>query len=150
MDFNLTKSQEDIKKAAREFAEGEFPDIAQEHDQQEKYPRDLVTKAAGLGFIGLNFPEKYGGSGYGYLEKCLVAEEFWRVDPGLGSALISATFGADMVELYGTEEQKRNYLTPLTKGEAIMGSAITEPDAGRAQHSAEKKTRTSPLRNQER
>jgi acyl-CoA dehydrogenase len=130
MDFNLTKDQEDIKKAAREFAEGEFPEIAQEHDQQERYPRDLVRKAADLGFIGLNFAEEYGGSGYGYLEKCLVTEEFWRVDPGLGSVLISATFGADMVELYGTEEQKKHYLTPLTRGEAVMGSAITEPDAG--------------------
>ncbi|HUV59669.1 MAG TPA: acyl-CoA dehydrogenase family protein, partial [Desulfatiglandales bacterium] len=99
MDFDLTKNQEDIKKAAREFAEGEFPEIAQECDQQEKYPRELVTKAAELGFIGLNFPEEYGGSGYGYLEKCLITEEFWRVDPGLGSVLISATFGADMVDL---------------------------------------------------
>lgn len=130
MDFTLTKDQKDVKQAAREFAEGEFPELAQECDREEKYPRDLVTKAANLGFIGLNFPEEYGGSGYGYLEKCLVTEEFWRVDPGLGSVLISATFGADMIELYGTDEQKKKYLTPLTKGEAVMGSAITEPDAG--------------------
>ena len=130
MDFDLTKDQEDIKKAAREFAEGEFPEIAQECDQQEKYPRDLVTKAAGLGFVGINFPEEYGGSGYGYLEKCLITEEFWRVDPGLGSVVIAAPFGADMLLLYGTEEQKKKYIIPLTKGEAIMGSAITEPNAG--------------------
>ena len=130
MDFTLTKDQKDVKQAAREFAEGEFPELAQECDREEKYPRDLVAKAANLGFIGLNFPEEYGGSGYGYLEKCLVTEEFWRVDPGLGSVLISATFGADMIELYGTDEQKKKYLTPLTKGEAVMGSAITEPDAG--------------------
>ncbi|MCK4787829.1 MAG: acyl-CoA dehydrogenase family protein, partial [Desulfobacteraceae bacterium] len=52
------------------------------------------------------------------------------VDPGLGSVLISATFGADMIELFGTEEQKKSYLVPVTKGEAVMGSAITEPDAG--------------------
>ena len=130
MDFDLTKDQQDIRKAAREFAEGEFPEIAQECDQEEKFPRDLVTRAAELGFIGLNFPEEYGGSGYGYLEKCLITEEFWRVDPGLGSVVIAATFGADMVELYGTESQKKKYLIPLTKGEAIMGSAITEPDAG--------------------
>jgi alkylation response protein AidB-like acyl-CoA dehydrogenase len=130
MDFTLTKDQKDVKQAAREFAEGEFPELAKECDREEKYPRDLVTKAANLGFIGLNFPEEYGGSGYGYLEKCLVTEEFWRVDPGLGSVLISATFGADMIELYGTDEQKKKYLTPLTKGEAVMGSAITEPDAG--------------------
>jgi len=130
MDFNLTREQRDIRKAAREFAEGEFPEIAQACDQEEKYPRFLVEKAAELGFIGLNLPEKYGGSGYGYLEKCIVSEEFWRVDPGLGSVLISATFGADMIELYGRDEQKEKYLIPLTKGEAVMGSAITEPDAG--------------------
>ena len=130
MDFDLTKDQQDIKKAAREFAEGEFPEIAQECDQQEKYPRDLVTKAAELGFVGINFPEEYGGSGYGYLEKCLITEEFWRVDPGLGSVVIAAPFGADMLLLYGTEEQKKKYIIPLTKGEAIMGSAITEPNAG--------------------
>jgi len=130
MDFSLTKEQRDIKKAAREFAEGEFPEIAQECDQEEKYPPDLVKKAADLGFIGINLPEEYGGSGYGYLEKCLISEEFWRVDPGLGSVLISATFGADMIELFATEEQKKSYLIPITKGETVMGSAITEPDAG--------------------
>jgi alkylation response protein AidB-like acyl-CoA dehydrogenase len=130
MNFNLTREQRDIRKAAREFAEGEFLEIAQACDQEEKYPRDLVKKAAELGFIGLNLPEKYGGSGYGYLEKCIVSEEFWRVDPGLGSVLISATFGADMIDLYGREEQKKKYLIPLTRGEAVMGSAITEPDAG--------------------
>jgi alkylation response protein AidB-like acyl-CoA dehydrogenase len=130
MDFDLSKEQRDIKKAARRFAEGEFPNIAQECDRQEKYPRDLVTKAAELGFIGINIPNEYGGGGCGYLEKCIITEEFWRVDPGLGSVLIAATFGADMVDLYGTREQKRKYLTPLTTGQAVMGSAITEPDAG--------------------
>ena len=130
MDLKLTREQQDIRKAAREFAEGEFPEIAQACDQEETYPRHLVKKAAELGFIGLNLPEKYGGSGYGYLEKCIVSEEFWRVDPGLGSVLISATFGADMIELYGRDEQKEKFLTPLTSGEAVMGSAITEPDAG--------------------
>jgi alkylation response protein AidB-like acyl-CoA dehydrogenase len=130
MDFNLTKEQQDIKKAAKEFAEGEFPEIAEECDREEKYPSDLVKRAADLGFIGINLPEEYGGAGYGYLEKCLISEEFFRVDPGLGSVLISATFGADMIELFGTEEQKKSYLVPVTKGEAVMGSAITEPDAG--------------------
>ena len=130
MDFNFTKEQLDIKKAAKEFAEGDFTEIAEECDREEKYPFDLVKRAADLGFIGINLPEEYGGSGYGYLEKCLISEEFFRVDPGLGSVLISATFGADMIELFGTEEQKESYLVPVTKGEAVMGSAITEPDAG--------------------
>lgn len=78
MDFDLSKEQQDIKTAAREFAE-----IARECDREERYPTELVKKAAELGFIGINLPEEYGGSGYGYLEKCLVTEGFWRVDPGL-------------------------------------------------------------------
>lgn len=130
MDFDLTKEQKDIKKAAREFAEGEFPEIAEDCDREEKYPFYLVKRAADLGFIGINFPEEYGGGGYGYVEKCLVSEEFFRVDPGLGSVLISAAFGADMIIIFGTEAQKKGYLVPITKGESVMGSAITEPDAG--------------------
>jgi len=130
MDFDLSKDQLDIKKAAREFAEGEFPEIAEMCDREEKYPKELVRKAAELGFVGISLPEEYGGSGYGYLEKCLVNEELWRVDPGLGSAVTAATFGADMILLYGSNEQKRKYIPPLVKGDAVMGSAITEPNAG--------------------
>lgn len=130
MDFDLTKEQQDLKSAAREFAEGEFPQIAQQCDEEERYPRDFVRKAAELGFIGINFPEEYGGSGYDYVEKCLITEEFCRVDPGLGAVLSSADFGADMVDLYGTDEQKKRYLSPLTRGEAVMGAAISEPDCG--------------------
>lgn len=130
MDFDLNKDQLDIKKAAREFAEGEFPELAEVCDREERYPQGLVRKAADLGFIGISLPEEYGGSGYGYLEKCLVNEEFWRVDPGLGSVLAAATFGADMILLYGTKEQKEKYLPPLIRGEVVMGSAITEPNAG--------------------
>jgi len=130
MDFDLSKDQLDIKKAAREFAEGEFPEIAEMCDREEKYPKELVRKAAELGFVGISLPEEYGGSGYGYLEKCLVNEELWRVDPGLGSAVTAATFGADMILLYGNNDQKRKYIPPLVKGDAVMGSAITEPNAG--------------------
>ncbi|RJR31343.1 MAG: acyl-CoA dehydrogenase [Desulfobacteraceae bacterium] len=130
MDFDLSKDQLDIKKAAREFAEGEFPEIAETCDREERYPQALVRKAAELGFVGISLPEEYGGSGYGYLEKCLVNEELWRVDPGLGSAVTAATFGADMILLYGSREQKERYIQPLVKGDAVMGSAITEPNAG--------------------
>lgn len=128
--FELTPEQKDIQKAAREFAQGEFPQRAREADQAEECPRELYKMAADLGFQGLFFPEAYGGAGLGYLEFCLAVEEFWRVDPGLGQALGSVTFGADLLLLYGTEEQKQRYLPPLTSGRAVMGAAITEPDAG--------------------
>lgn len=130
MDFNLTKEQRDIKKAARDFAEGEFPDIAKECDREEKADRNLMRKACELGFVGVFIPEEYGGAGYGYLESALVMEEFWRVDPGLGGQIQSICFGSEMILLFGTEEQKKKYLPPLCSGDAISGTAVTEPDAG--------------------
>jgi alkylation response protein AidB-like acyl-CoA dehydrogenase len=129
VDFELTNRQRQICLAAREFAEGEFPGIAREYDRREEFPRDLWKKACALGFIGLFIKKEYGGLGLGFLEFAMVMEEFWRVDPGCGNILLTA-FGSELIQLYGTEEQKRKYLPPLTKGEAIMGTAITEPDAG--------------------
>jgi len=129
MDFELTNRQKQMRLAAREFAEGEFPGIAREYDRREEFPRELWKKACELGFIGLFIKKEYGGLGLGFLEFSMVMEEFWRVDPGCGNILLAA-FGAELIQLYGTEEQKRKYLPPLTKGKAIMGTAITEPDAG--------------------
>ena len=129
MDFDLTNRQKQIRLAAREFAEGEFPGVAREHDRQETFPKELWKKACDLGFIGLFLKKEYGGLGLGFLEFAMVMEEFWRVDPGCGNILLTA-FGSELIQLYGTEEQKKKYLPPLTKGKAIMGTAITEPDAG--------------------
>lgn len=130
MDFELSKEQQDIQKAAREFAEGEFVDIARDCDLNEKFPRSLLEKAADLGFIGVFIDEKYGGAGLGFLEHALILEEFWRIDPGLSQVLCSVTFGSEVFILFGNEDQKSKYLPPLTQGKAIMGFAITEPDAG--------------------
>ena len=129
MDFELTNRQKQICRAAREFAEGEFPGIAREYDRREEFPRELWKKACELGFIGVFIKKEYGGLGLGFLEFAMVMEEFWRVDPGCGNILLTA-FGSELIQLYGTEEQKKRYLPPLTRGEAIMGTAITEPDAG--------------------
>ncbi len=130
MNFDLTKEHRDIKKAAREFALGEFVDVARDYDLNETFPTEILNKARALGFIGLFVPEHYEGPGFGYLEQALVLEEFWRVDPGIAQELASVTFGAEELLLYGTEEQKNTYLPPLFTGNAIMGFAITEPDAG--------------------
>lgn len=130
MDFDLSKEQKDIKKAAREFAEKEFTRIAKECEEKEAVPKELLRKGAELGFVGVFIPEAYGGAGLGFLEHALILEEFWRVDPGLGQQFCSLTFGSEELILFGSEEQKQRYLPMLTSGEAIMGFAITEPDAG--------------------
>jgi alkylation response protein AidB-like acyl-CoA dehydrogenase len=130
MDFTLSKEHKDIQKAAREFAVGEFTNVAREYDLNETFPQKILDKARRLDLIGLFIPEAYGGPGLGYLEQALVMEEFWKVDPGIGQELCSVTFGAEELLLFGTEEQKKKYLPPLFTGNGIMGFAITEPDAG--------------------
>lgn len=130
MNFDLTDEQKDIIRAAREFAEKEFPNVAQECDRKEEVPMYLWKKACELGFEGVWIPESYGGAGLGFLEHSLITEELWRVDPGIGLFLISATFGSEMIFLFGTEDQKMKWLSPLVQGKAITGAAITEPDAG--------------------
>ncbi|MFZ0241346.1 MAG: acyl-CoA dehydrogenase family protein [Desulfobacterales bacterium] len=130
MDFNLTKEQRDIVKAARKFALGEFPGRAVEFDREEKFDYAIWKKACDLGFVGVFIDEKYGGAGYGFFEHCLLNEEFWAVDPGIGAAILATTFGSELLQMYGTEEQKQLVLPRLVSGESIMGTAITEPDAG--------------------
>jgi alkylation response protein AidB-like acyl-CoA dehydrogenase len=130
MDFELTNRQKQIRLAAREFAEGEFPGIGPECEVKGEFPRELVKKAAALGFIGAFIKKEYGGLGLGYVEHAIIMEEFWRIDPGLGQVLNSMTVGAEEILFFGSEEQKKKYLPPLVKGDWIMGISITEPETG--------------------
>jgi alkylation response protein AidB-like acyl-CoA dehydrogenase len=129
MDMLLTDEQKEIQKAARKFAQNEFPPLAEELDREERFPLELWKKACQLGFVGPWIEEQYGGPGLGVMEAVLITEEFWRVDPGC-STILAGAFGSQMIQLYGTEEQKRACLPPLAAGEKISGAAITEPNAG--------------------
>ncbi len=130
MDFTLNKEQKQIQKAAREFAMAEFPQRAMEFDREEKFDLAIWKKACELGFVGVFIDPAYDGAGYGFFEHCLINEEFWAVDPGIAEAVLSTTFGSELISLYGTEAQKQDTLPRLVDGRAIMGTAITEPDAG--------------------
>lgn len=130
MDFALTKEQEDIIKAARDFAQGELVDRAQEFDNEETFDFDIWRKACKLGFVGIDIKEEYGGAGLGVFESSLLFEEFWAVDAGSGNAILGTVFGCQLVDLYGTEEQKKKFIPPLVSGDAITAAAITEPNAG--------------------
>jgi alkylation response protein AidB-like acyl-CoA dehydrogenase len=118
MGSSLTDEQRDTIKASREFTEGEFPDLAQECDRREEFPRHLWKKACELGFVGFFIREAYGGAGLGFLEHCLINEEFWWVDPGIETSILSAMFGSEMIQLFGTEDQKRKWL-PLRRGRPL-------------------------------
>lgn len=130
MAFTLTKEQLDIQKAAREFSEGELRAVARDLDARETFDDRLWKKAGELGFLAVFVDEKYDGLGLGYLEQCLIVEEFARVDLGLAHALESTFFGSQLIQLAGNEKQKEQYLPALCRGEMRMGVAITEPDAG--------------------
>jgi alkylation response protein AidB-like acyl-CoA dehydrogenase len=123
--LELTAQQRDIRQAAREFAEGEFSDIAAEHDEQGTFPFEVWKKGCESGFIGAIIPEKYDGAGLGMLECALIVEEFWRVDPGCGNVFL-ATLGSEFIQDFGSENQKKLYLPPLTKAKAIMGTVPGE------------------------
>jgi len=131
MNFELTKEQKALQKAAWEFADGEFDkEYALECELNHRYPKELHQKACELGFIGMHFPEEYGGQGYGLFESVLVFETLCRKDPGLGVAIGISAFGSQFILRFGTDEQKKAYLPKVVSGELIMGAAFTEPDHG--------------------
>lgn len=131
MDFELTKSQKEIQKAARDFAKGEFDkELALELDRKHEYPKKIWQKAADLGFIGVHFPEKYSGQGLGVLENILIAEEFCSRDSSIGAALILANFASECVLRFGSDELKEKFLPPVAEGKILSAGAFTEPDHG--------------------
>ncbi|MEM0314752.1 MAG: acyl-CoA dehydrogenase family protein, partial [Archaeoglobaceae archaeon] len=131
MKFEFTQEQEDVRKAVREFATKEFlKEKAEEYDKKEEFPFEIWKKACDLGFIGIHFPEEYGGAGMGCLENIIVAEEFCRADSTIGSAIILADFSSEFILLFGSEEQKKEVLPKVAKGKAITAGCYTEPEAG--------------------
>jgi alkylation response protein AidB-like acyl-CoA dehydrogenase len=131
MEFGLTKAQKDIQKAARQFAKGEFDkELALELEAKHEYPTEIWQRACEEGFVGLHFPEQYGGSDYGLLENVLVTEEFCRADSGIGAAIMVAHFATENILHHGTEEQKAKYVPLITEGKGLSAGAFTEPEHG--------------------
>lgn len=132
MNFELSEEQKDIQKAALEFAQGEFdPDLAMELDQNETYPESIWKKATRLGFIGIHYPEKWGGQGLGLFEAVLVTEAFCRIDSGIGCALSMVDWGSEVILKFGSKEQKEQFLIPLARGAKRMGIAFAESENDR-------------------
>ena len=131
MDFELTKSQKEIQKAAREFAKGEFDkDLALELDRKHEFPTKIWKKAADLGFIGVHYPEKYSGQDLGVLENIVIADEFCAQDSTIGSAVILSSFASECVLRFGSDELKQKFLPAVAEGEMLSAGAFTEPDHG--------------------
>lgn len=131
MIFELNEEQKMMQKMVREFAEKEVAPGAAERDEKEEFSREIYDKMADLGLSGICYPEQYGGADGDYLSYILAVEELSRVDDGVGVSL-SATVSlcAWPIYAYGTEEQKKKYLTPLCDGSKMGAFGLTEPNAG--------------------
>jgi acyl-CoA dehydrogenase len=130
MDFELTDEQKQLKKTVRKFGDEEIKPVAKEYDRAEKYPWEVVDKAAESGLLAPQIPMEYGGPGYEVLEMSIIIEELFAADPGVGLCLSSTGFGTEAIIEFGTEEQKERFLEPVAAGEMISGAAISEPDTG--------------------
>lgn len=129
MDFELDQEQKDIKKAAMEFAVGEFgPGEAPETEKQPRFPLEILKKASRLGFIGMHFPERYGGQDMGVFENALVVEQFCRQHSTVGTALGLVDFGSEIILRFGSDNQKQRLLPQITEGEGISSLAYLEGD----------------------
>lgn len=130
-EFTLTEEQQMLREMTRDFVNNEIKPIAAKIDAEEKIPRELIQKLGELGFLGVAFPEEYGGGGFGEVGYCLMQEEIAR------GCMSTATFigahqsiGSNVIYIGGSEEQKLKYLTPLAKGEKIGAFCLTEAQAG--------------------
>jgi hypothetical protein len=131
VDFEYTPEQIQLRRAVREFAAAEIAPHVMEWDEQQIFPLEVIKKLGQLGYMGVIFPEKYGGAGLGYIEYSIVIEELSRVDGSVGIILAAHTsLCSNHIYKAGTEEQKQKYLTRLTSGEAIGCWSLTEPEAG--------------------
>jgi len=120
-----------LKDMVKKFVDNEIRPVAEKIDKEKKIPRELISKMAELGFLGIAWPPEYGGSGMGETGYCIMQEEIGR---GCAS---TATFigahqsiGSSGIYFFGTEEQKKKYLVPLAEGRKIGAYALTEPNAG--------------------
>ncbi len=131
MDFDLSPDHELIRRTVREFAEGEVAPVAEELDRTKAFPYEIVAKLGKLNLMGIPFPEEYGGGGGDSLAYALAVEELARVDSSVAITLCAHTsLGTQPIYLFGSEEQKREWLPPLCCGEKLGAFGLTEPEAG--------------------
>ena len=131
MDFNLSEKHEMAQSLFREFAENEVKDLAQEVDEEERFPKETVEKMSKFGFMGIPIPKEYGGQGCDILTYAMCVEELSKVC-GTTGVIVSAhtSLCADPILTFGTEEQKKKYLPDLASGKKIGAFGLTEPGAG--------------------
>jgi alkylation response protein AidB-like acyl-CoA dehydrogenase len=125
------EERKELQQVVRDFARREIAPHVAEYDREERFPVEIVRKAADLGWIGAVLPPAYGGEDLDWVSFAIVLEEISRACHivGLALSMPSGLVGAGILE-YGTEEQKQRYITPLVRGESFAGAGVTEPGSG--------------------
>jgi alkylation response protein AidB-like acyl-CoA dehydrogenase len=131
VNFSLTEEQQLLRKSVREFAESELRPHVMEWDEAQHFPKELLPKLADLGLMGIQFPEALGGAGMSAVDYCICIEELARVDPSVSLSVAAHNgLGAAHISLFGSDDQKKKFLTPLAKGEKLAAWGLTEPGSG--------------------
>jgi len=131
MDFELTEEQKMIQAMARDFADQEIKPRAQELDQTEQHPVEIVQKMAELSLMGIAISDTYGGGGADIVSYVVAMEEISRGCASVGVIMsVNNSLVCDPINTFGTEEQKQKYLTPLASGKKLGCFGLTEPEAG--------------------
>ena len=120
----------DVKQEAREFADEHIAPNAAEYYERGEYPLDILERGMEAGLVAQDIGEEYGGRGLSLEQVLAIAEEFYKADAGIALSLQLASFGAEMLEEHGNEEQKEEYLRPVAENEQITGLAVSEPETG--------------------
>src|SRR6478736_7517470 len=131
MDFELTDEQRLLRDTVRDFARNEVAPVAEELDRTKSFPYEIVAKMGELGFMGIPFPEEFGGGGADTLSYAIAVEELARVDSSVCITMAAHTsLGTMPIYLWGTDEQKSEWLPELTSGRRLAAFGLTEPEAG--------------------
>jgi hypothetical protein len=131
MDFLFTQEQEILKDSIRNFAEKEILPFVKESDEKGKWPEELTKKLGEMGLLGIVIPPEYSGAGYSYMDYVIILEEISKVDPSVGLVVAAHnSLCSNHLNLFGSEEQKKKYLTRLASGQTLGAWALTEAEAG--------------------
>jgi alkylation response protein AidB-like acyl-CoA dehydrogenase len=131
VNFDLSPEHELVRRTVRDFAESKVAPVAAELDREHRFPYDLVAELAELGLMGMPIPEEYGGAGADTLSYAIAVEELTRIDSSVAITLAAHTsLGTMPILLFGTEEQKQQWLPDLASGRKLAAFGLTEPGAG--------------------
>jgi short-chain 2-methylacyl-CoA dehydrogenase len=131
VNFDLTEEQQLVRRTVREFADERIAPVAEELDREHRFPYDIVAELADLGLMGMPIPEEYGGAGADTVSYAVAVEELTRVDSSVAITMAAHTsLGTMPIFMFGSDEQKRQWLPDLASGKKLAAFGLTEPGAG--------------------